>query len=244
VWDPKAQQKVESLTVGLQATDASISTSLEDATSQLDTTLGASGTLTTTVAQVGTVGTQMTAAWATGAQTVSDSVIGVNEAIGISADMIVVSTDKVGAAALTVADVVAKAAQAILSASAASGGSGSSKGSGKGSQGSVIPPAPGSSKSSLNASNSVAGDYGLYGLQGNRDAALTNTSRVSAPQRATVVSAGSVASLEGVSAGGGSGSGGSGSGGTAVNFYGTTIHDEMDASVVAAKIGTVLDSRG
>ena len=257
VYNPKAQQKVTTLTAGLQAADASISTSLDGATKQLSDTLGSSGSLTQTVSQVGAVGQQMSATWAAGAATVGDAVVGVSDQVGISSDMIVVSTEKVGAAALTVADVVAKAAQAILSAASASGGSGkgsqgstnvpapggSSKGSGKGSQGSVIPPAPGSS-SSLNSSNSVAGDYGLYGLQGNRDAALTNSSRVSAPQRVTVVSAGSVATLEGVSAGGGSGSGSSSSGGASVNFYGTTIHDEMDASVVAAKIGTVLDSRG
>ncbi|MEU4224274.1 hypothetical protein AB0F17_08275 [Nonomuraea sp. NPDC026600] len=258
VFNAQAGKQVDSLTGTLKETQYNVGSSLSQATSMLSQTLGDAGTLTSTVASVGTVGEQMSATWAAGAQTVSDSVVGVNTAIGISSDMIVVSTDKVKDAALTVADVVAKAAQAILSAASASGGSGKgskgstnvpapgkSKGSGKGSLGSVIPPAPGSS-SSMNASNSVAGDYGLYGMTGsNPDAALmTNYSRVSAPQQQTAasISASRISSSEGVNAGGGSGSGGSG--GSSVNFYGTTIHDEMDASVVAAKIGVVLDSRG
>ncbi|MEU8151791.1 hypothetical protein [Nonomuraea sp. NPDC048901] len=242
VFSAQASKKVDSLSGGLKEVQYNVSSGLTDATLTLSQTLGDAGSFTSAVAQVGTVGTQMATAWAAGAQTVSDSVIGVNAAIGISADMIVKSNEKVTSAAITVADAVAKAAAAAVAAAKGGSSNGSSGGgSGKGSQGSVIPPAP---SSSLNSSNSVAGDYGLYGLQGNRDAALTNSSRVSAPQRATVVSAGRVASLEGVSANGGSGSGGSGSGGTSVNFYGTTIRESMDADVVTAKIGAVLDSRG
>lgn len=242
VYNPKAQQKVTTLVSGLKATDTSISTSLDDATRQLNDTLGSTGTLTQAV---GVVGGQMTAAWSAGAAAVSESVVGVSDQVGISSDMIVKSTDKVGAAALTVADVVAKAAQTILSAAKSSGGSSksSSGGTGKGSAGSTNVPAPGSvAPGAAKPQNMIAGDYGLYGLQGNRDAAL-NYSRESRPQqqRPVVLSADSVASLEGVGAGTGSGGG---SGGTSVNFYGTTIQDSMDADVVTAKIGMVLDSRG
>ncbi|MFG1963083.1 hypothetical protein [Nonomuraea sp. NPDC049028] len=241
VFSAQASKKVDSLSGGLKEVQYNVSSGLTDATSTLSQTLGDAGSFTSAVAQVGTVGTQMATAWAAGAQTVSDSVIGVNDAIGISADMIVKSSEKVTSAAITVAEAVAKAAAAaVAAAKSGSTKTSSGSGSGKGSQGSVIPPAPGSS---LNSSNSVAGSESAYGLQGNRDAALTNYSRVSAPQQVMVVPAARVASTEGVNAGTSSG-GGSMSGGTSVNFYNTQIRESMDADVVTAKIGAVLDSRG
>lgn len=71
--------------------------------------------------------------------------------------------------------------------------------------------------------------------------APVNSSKVSAPQQ--VPSSGYRPSGGGVPAAGGSG-GGSGSGGSSVNFYGTTIRENVDAAVVTAQIGQVLDSRG
>ena len=245
VFNAQAGKQVDSLTGTLKETQYNVGSSLSQATSMLSSTLGDAGTLTSTVASVGTVGEQMSATWAAGAQTVSTAVVGVNEAIGISSDMIVKSNEKVKDAAVTVADVLAKATAAILSAAKGGSSKGGSAGSGKGSQGSTNVPAPGSS-SSLNSSNSVAGDYGLYGMTGsNPDAALmTNYSRVSAPQQVVVVPTARIASPVGTDTAGGSGAG-SGGGYQPVVVQGDlVVKDRGDADYMADRLYFKQTSRG
>jgi hypothetical protein len=97
---------------------------------------------------------------------------------------------------------------------------------------------PGAGGSTSSYSTSSTANYSTTSAP-----SMTNSSRMSAPQQMP----------SGSYSGSGGGAGGAASDSTpaagtavnkSVNFYGTTIHDEMDASVVAAKIGTVLDSRG
>ncbi|WP_162795581.1 hypothetical protein, partial [Nonomuraea lactucae] len=222
VYNEDAQKQVTTLSTGLQATNASLSTSLADATRELDVTLGGSGSLTQAVSQVGMVGGQMSQAWTAGSQALgsavtsashgmSDSVSNLGDVVGISADMVVVSTERVADAALTVADVLDKALSAVLSK--AGGGtktrtsSTSSDKYGLGSAGSVIPPKPGSKpkaapskyglgsagavigpkpnlKPKSNPADMVAGHNSSSYIVTSGDH-LTNYSRISVPQMAS-----------------------------------------------------------
>ncbi|MEV6159422.1 hypothetical protein AB0L53_54730 [Nonomuraea sp. NPDC052129] len=258
LYSADAEKKTTTLVAGLQATNASITTSLDGATRELDATLGSSGTLTQSVASVGTLGSQVAQSWVTGSKTigesvtagsktVSGSVTGMADAVTVGSDKIVKATDLVKEAALRVADALSKASSGSGKGSQGSTNvpaPGGSKGSGKGSQGSVIPPAPGRS-SSLNSSNSVAGDFGASGYMSGGASLSTNYSKVSAPQQVPFVPPPRIASPTG---GGGTGVNGSpgpnGGGGPAVVMYGTVIRESMDADAVTAKIGMVVDSRG
>lgn len=260
VFNAQASKQVDSLTGTLKETQYGVSAGLSQATSMLSTTLGDAGTLTSTVASVGTVGQQMSATWVAGAQTVSDSVVGVNETMTVTSDLIVKSNDGVKTAALTVADVLAKATSAILAAAKggtgkgsqgatnvpAPGGSGKGsqgstnvpapKGSGKGSLGSVIPPAPPAPKTI------TIGEGQIASMQGVSAPTMTNYSRVSAPQQAP--SSWSPSSSAGSAGSPAATSGGGNVVNNSVTFPDLTVRESADAGVLFAQASMFLGSRG
>lgn len=251
VFSAQAAKKVDSLSGGLKEAQYDVSSGLSQATSMLSQTMGQAGTLTSSISNVGTVGQQLGQVWAAGAGTVSDSLVGVQDTVGITADMIVMSNEKVGAAALSVADVLDKAVAAILSKTGG-GAKTSSTSSAKTAKGAAVGSAVKLAGKALSMvggkaqtvdENMIAGHYGSSGFVSTHGAGLSNSSRVSAPQRmsSTAMAAPSGGTRGEVSSTSGSGS----SSARTVNFYGDwTIRETVDADVINAKIGTVLDSRG
>ncbi|MEV6036039.1 hypothetical protein AB0L65_33130 [Nonomuraea sp. NPDC052116] len=223
----KAAEGLADLSVTIDDSGLQIADGLTSVMSSLQATMGQAGSLTTSIGQVGSAAEQLDASWLSGSQVLQDSVSLVGETV----------SSAIGDLASTV-----DALSVVIQQAQESAGSGSSKKSSKSS----------SKKSSAQtvSDNMIAGDYGLGGASGflsNPDIAFrsgpVNSSRVSAPQQMSPSRISAYSGGGSSAAGSGGSSGGSGSG-SSVNFYGTTIRESVDADVVTAKIGMVLDSRG
>jgi hypothetical protein len=251
VFSAQAAKKVDSLSGGLKEAQYDVSSGLSSATSMLSQTMGQAGSLTSSISNVGMVGEQLGQVWSAGSATVSDSLIGVSDQVGISTDMVVMSTEKVGEAALTVAEVLDKAMAAI--AAKTGGTKTSSTSSATTAKGAAASSAVKMASKALQMvggktqtvdENMIAGHYGSSGFVSTHGGGLSNSSRVSAPQQLRPVSAAAApAGGEAVSstAGGVSGRGGN----APVVVQGDlVVKDRGDADYMAERLWFKQTSRG
>ncbi|MFC4006647.1 hypothetical protein ACFOY2_05405 [Nonomuraea purpurea] len=230
----RAAENLSALSVTIDSSGLQIASGLEATMGALQSTMGQAGSLTSTIGKVGSSADQLNASWIAGSQVVNGAVSLVGQSVSGAADSMSAS---IGDLASTVDALSVAISQAEAGASGSKptakgkSGKGGSTSSSKGGMVAGSGPSQGGLIEGHTSSGYSTGSSGL-----------SNYSRMSAPQQ---MSPGQIAAFSGSSAG----AGGAPSGGTTVvnktvTLTGTTIRETVDADVVTAKIGMVLDSRG
>ncbi|MFB4280854.1 hypothetical protein ACBJ59_36580 [Nonomuraea sp. MTCD27] len=236
-----AASSMSDLSVTIDDSGLRVADGLTSVMGSLEATMGQAGTLTSSINKVGSSADELNQAWVEGSSVLADSVDYVGT---VTADSVTVMSTSVDGLTVTVKELVAAIASGADGKT--SGKSGSKANWALNAAEDMLAAMgikPGGAKKP--PANTVEG-HTAGGVMWDRSSAFSqtspvNSSRVSAPQQ--VSPAASAAYSGGMAATGGSG-GGSGSGGSSVNFYGATFRETVDADVVTAKIGMVLDSRG